>query len=106
MDIKSLIRTIADFPKPGIQFRDITTLIKHPEGLKHVIKQLVDHCKTHNPDAIVGIEARGFILGAAMAYEMGLGFVPIRKKGKLPGETYSQKYDLEYGQRNIPLLSP
>lgn len=101
MPIKSKIRTIPNFPKEGIMFRDVTTLLKDPEGLKLTIDQLVDRYKDDEIDVIVGIEARGFILGAAMAYKMGKGFIPIRKKGKLPGETYSQDYQLEYGVDTI-----
>ena len=101
MPIKSRIRTIPNFPKDGIMFRDVTTLMKDPEGFKIMIDTLVDRYKDMNIDVIVGIEARGFILGAAMAYNMGKGFVPIRKKGKLPGETYSEDYELEYGVDTI-----
>ncbi|MBK24409.1 MAG: adenine phosphoribosyltransferase [Halobacteriovorax sp.] len=101
MTIKSKIRTIPNFPKEGIMFRDVTTLMKDPEGFKLTIDTLVDRYKDMDIDVIVGIEARGFILGAAMAYNMGKGFVPIRKKGKLPGETYSEDYQLEYGVDTI-----
>lgn len=101
--IKSKIRTIAHWPKEGIMFRDITTLLADPEGLKLTIDELVDRYKDRNIDVICGIEARGFILGAAMAYAMGIGFVPIRKKGKLPGKTYSQDYQLEYGVDTIEI---
>jgi adenine phosphoribosyltransferase len=106
MPIKSKIRTIPNWPKEGIMFRDITTLLKDPEGLKLTIDMLVDrYYKEGAPqvDIVCGIEARGFILGAAMAYKMGLGFVPIRKKGKLPGETISQEYVLEYGVDTIEI---
>ncbi|MBT3583429.1 MAG: adenine phosphoribosyltransferase [Halobacteriovoraceae bacterium] len=101
MPIKSRIRTIPNFPKEGIQFRDITSLLKDPEGFKLTIDQLVDRYKDRGIEVIVGIEARGFILGAAMAYNMGLGFVPIRKAGKLPGETIKEDYQLEYGVDTI-----
>ena len=101
MPIKSRIRTIPNFPKEGIMFRDVTTLLKDPEGFKITIDTLVDRYKDMDIDVIVGIEARGFILGAAMAYNMGKGFVPIRKKGKLPGETISEDYQLEYGVDTI-----
>ena len=97
MSVKEKIRTIPDFPKEGIQFRDITTLLKDPEGLKETIDIFYERYKNANIDVIAGIEARGFILGAALAYKMGLGFIPIRKKGKLPGDTYSHEYELEYG---------
>ncbi len=101
MPIKSKIRTIPNFPKEGIMFRDVTTLMKDPDGFKLTIDTLVDRYKDMDIDVIVGIEARGFVLGAAMAYNMGKGFVPIRKKGKLPGETYSEDYQLEYGVDTI-----
>ncbi len=103
MSIRSKIRTIPHWPKEGIMFRDITTLIQDPEGLKQTIDLLVERYKDTPIDVICGIEARGFILGAAMAYAMGLGFVPIRKKGKLPGKTYSQDYALEYGVDTIEI---
>lgn len=103
MPIKSKIRTVPNFPKEGIMFRDVTTLLQCPEGLKLTIDSLVDRYKDHKIDVIAGVEARGFILGAAMAYKMGLGFVPIRKKGKLPGETFSQDYQLEYGVDTIEI---
>ncbi len=103
MSIKSKIRTIPHWPKEGIMFRDITTLLQDPQGLKDTIDQLVERYSDKNIDVICGIEARGFILGAAMAYAMGLGFVPIRKKGKLPGKTYSQDYQLEYGVDTIEI---
>lgn len=103
MSIKSKIRTIQDWPKEGIMFRDITTLLQDPIGLKETIDKLVERYKEAEIDIICGIEARGFILGAAMAYAMGLGFVPIRKKGKLPGKIYSQDYQLEYGVDTIEI---
>lgn len=96
--IRSKIRTIPDWPKKGIMFRDITTLLLDPVGLKQTAQALIEHYKNYNNiDVVCGIEARGFILAPIIAYELGLGFVPIRKKGKLPGETYSQEYQLEYG---------
>lgn len=106
MPIKSKIRTIPNWPKEGIMFRDITTLLKDPEGLQKTIDSLIErYMESGKPrvDIICGIEARGFILGAAMAYKMGLGFIPIRKKGKLPGETHSQDYELEYGVDTIEI---
>lgn len=103
MTIKSKIRTIPHWPKEGIMFRDITTLLQDPQGLRDTIDKLVERYSDKNIDVICGIEARGFILGAAMAYAMGLGFVPIRKKGKLPGETYTQDYQLEYGVDTIEI---
>ncbi|MEO5349095.1 MAG: adenine phosphoribosyltransferase [Magnetococcus sp. YQC-3] len=97
MPINKLIRTIPDYPKKGIMFRDITTLIKDPLGLRLVIDGLAQRYLQKDVDVVVGIEARGFIMGGALAYTLGKGFVPIRKKGKLPGETVSQEYALEYG---------
>ncbi|MDC1174900.1 adenine phosphoribosyltransferase [Bacteriovoracaceae bacterium] len=97
MTIKTKIRTIPDWPKQGIMFRDITTLLKDPEGFRETIDILAKRYKDVEFDVICGIEARGFILGAALAYKLEKGFIPIRKKGKLPGETYSQDYQLEYG---------
>jgi adenine phosphoribosyltransferase len=101
--IKNLIRTIPNYPKDGIMFRDITTLLKDPQGFKKVIDVLSERYKNSPVDIIVGIEARGFILGAALAFSLNKGFVPIRKKGKLPGKTISQSYDLEYGSDTIEI---
>ncbi|MBF0186222.1 MAG: adenine phosphoribosyltransferase [Magnetococcales bacterium] len=105
MTIKSLIRTIPDYPKPGIMFRDITTLLKDPLGLRLTIDALAQRCLgVEVPfDCIVGIEARGFILGGALAYTLGKGFVPVRKKGKLPGAVVTQEYQLEYGTDKIEI---
>ena len=99
MPIKSKIRTVPHYPKKGIMFRDITTLIKDPVGFRLVIDQLTQHViETRLQfDVIVGIESRGFIMGGALAYTLGKGFVPIRKKGKLPAKTVQQEYQLEYG---------
>ncbi|HMK61781.1 MAG TPA: adenine phosphoribosyltransferase [Dissulfurispiraceae bacterium] len=99
MSIKSKIRTIPDHPKKGIMFRDITTLIKDPVGFKLVIDAFTQYFrnKADDFDIIVGIESRGFIIGGALSYVLGKGFVPIRKKGKLPAETISHEYKLEYG---------
>lgn len=95
--LKSKIRTIPDFPKKGIMFRDITTLLLDPEGFRMTIDALVRRYSKMNIDIIAGIEARGFLLGGAIAYELRKGLVPIRKKGKLPFETVSHEYELEYG---------
>jgi len=103
MDLKDLIRTIPDYPKPGIQFRDITTLIANPVGLRAAVDGLVWPFLTSRVDLVAGIEARGFILGGAVAHELGRGFVPIRKKGKLPGKTIGQAYQLEYGIDTIEI---
>ncbi len=99
MPIKSKIRTVPDYPKKGIMFRDITTLIKDPVGFRLVIDNLTQrYIEGKVPfDIIVGIEARGFILGGALAYTLGKGFTPIRKAGKLPAEVVQQEYELEYG---------
>ena len=97
MDLKSLIRTIPDHPKPGILFRDITTLLGHAQGFRRAITELAVPFKGAGVEAVAGIEARGFILGGAVADKLGTGFVPIRKKGKLPGRTIGQDYTLEYG---------
>ena len=103
VSIKSLIRTIPDYPKPGIQFRDITTLIADPAGLRATVDGLVVPFLTARIDHVAGIEARGFILGGAVAHELGRGFVPIRKKGKLPARTIGQDYSLEYGVDTIEI---
>lgn len=102
-DLLSLIRTIPDYPKPGIQFRDITTLISDAHGFGLAIERMRDAIMPHAPTLIAGIEARGFIFGAALAKEMGLGFVPIRKKDKLPGQTIGINYALEYGSDRIEI---
>jgi len=103
MPLKSLIRTIPHYPKQGIQFRDITTLLKDPIGFRMVIDAFAQHCATQSIDKIAGIEARGFIVGAALAYKLGLGFVPIRKSGKLPAETIGHDYALEYGADRVEI---
>jgi len=97
MPIKSRIRTVLDWPKKGIMFRDITTLLKDPVGLKVCIDEFVARYKEKDIDVIVGIDSRGFILGGAIAYLLGKGFVPVRKKGKLPAATEREEYALEYG---------
>ena len=96
-NLKSLIRTIPDHPKPGIMFRDVTTLFGDAQGFKACIAQMTEPYRTIPIYAIAGIEARGFILGGAMADKLGCGFIPIRKKGKLPFKVHSQEYQLEYG---------
>jgi adenine phosphoribosyltransferase len=103
MPIKSRIRTIPHYPKNGIMFRDITTLLKDPVGLRITIHELVSRYTGQHIDKIAGIESRGFIIGAPMAYLLGVGFVPIRKKGKLPAETVSHDYELEYGSDCIEI---
>ena len=105
MPIKSRIRTIPDYPRKGIMFRDITTLIKDAVGFRLAIDGLTQRYigQTGRFDLIAGIESRGFILGGALAYTLGKGFVPIRKKGKLPAEKVSQEYELEYGTDSIEI---
>ena len=103
MNLKEKIRVIEDFPKEGISFKDITTLIGDAEGLKASIDAIVDYLKDKNIDVIVGPEARGFIFGVPVAYALGVGFVPVRKPGKLPAETISITYDLEYGSDTIEI---
>ncbi|NEP19225.1 MAG: adenine phosphoribosyltransferase [Leptolyngbya sp. SIO4C1] len=98
MDLKALIREIPDFPKPGILFRDITTLLNQPNGLIHTVELLAEKTADLAPDYIAGIESRGFIFGMPLAYKLGLGFVPIRKSGKLPAAVHAVEYDLEYGK--------
>jgi adenine phosphoribosyltransferase len=103
MDIKALIRDIPDFPKAGILFRDITTLLKDAEGFKYTIDALAEKCADFKPDYIVGMESRGFIFAAPMACQMGAGFVLVRKPGKLPSESYSVEYALEYGTDRLEM---
>jgi len=104
-DFRSLVRTIPDHPKPGIQFRDITTLIADPAGLASAVDALADpHLgAAEGPQVVAGIEARGFLFGTALAVRLGLGFLPLRKPGKLPGETLGRDYHLEYGTDRIEL---
>lgn len=102
-DIKALVRTIPDYPKRGIMFRDITTLIQNPHGFAQSVDRLAARLKQHDVSVIAGIEARGFIFGAAIARVMGLGFVLIRKKDKLPGKTIGINYALEYGSDRIEI---
>ena len=103
MTLKTLIRTIPDYPKPGIQFRDITTLLEDADGFKQTIEGLVEPLMEMEITRVAGIEARGFILGGAIARQLSVGFVAIRKKGKLPGKTHSVEYDLEYGTDHMEI---
>jgi adenine phosphoribosyltransferase len=102
-DLRDLIRNVPDFPNPGIQFKDVTTLLKDPEGLKQAITELKGYCVMKDFDVIAGIEARGFILASILAHDMGVGFVPLRKKGKLPAETVREEYVLEYGTDGLEM---
>lgn len=103
IDLRSLIRTIPDYPKPGIMFRDITTLLGHSEGLRETIGALTARYASERVHKVAGIEARGFILGGAMAFQLGAGFVPIRKRGKLPWNTVGSDYELEYGSDRVEM---
>jgi adenine phosphoribosyltransferase len=103
MPIKSRIRTVPHYPKQGVMFRDITTLLKDPVGFRDSINELANRYAGVKIDLVAGIEARGFIVGAALAYQLGLGFVPIRKKGKLPAETVGHDYELEYGTDRVEM---
>ena len=103
MNLRSIVRTIPDYPKPGIMFRDITTLLGDPTGLRQTIDELVAQIKGRKIDKVAGIEARGFILGGAIAHQLNVGFVPVRKKGKLPYDTISETYALEYGTDEVEI---
>lgn len=103
MDLKSLIREIPDFPQPGILFKDITTLLADPQALRHTISLLEKHCAELKPDYVAGIESRGFIFGMPLAYQMNIGFAPVRKPGKLPAATHTAEYELEYGSDRLEL---
>jgi adenine phosphoribosyltransferase len=103
MDLKSLIRDVPDFPKPGIVFKDITTLLNNPDGLRYTIDSLAERVADLKPDYIVGMESRGFIFGTPLAYKMGVGFVPVRKPGKLPADTHFVEYELEYGSDRLEI---
>jgi len=103
MNIKSRIRTIPHYPKQGIMFRDITTLLKDPVGFRVTIQEIVNRYSNQKIDKVAGIESRGFIIGAPVAFALGVGFVPIRKKGKLPAESIGHDYELEYGSDRIEI---
>lgn len=103
LDLKSLVRSIPDYPKKGILFRDITTLIENPAGFRESVERLAEAHRGLGITHVAGIEARGFIWGAGVAIALGVGFVPVRKKGKLPGETIGQNYALEYGVDTIEI---
>ena len=105
MDLTKYIRDIPDFPKKGIIFKDITPLLANPEAFQYTINQFCDFTQKNNIETIVAIDARGFIFGGAIANQLGLKFVPVRKKGKLPWDTKNEKYDLEYGSAEIEIHS-
>jgi len=102
-DFSKFVRDIPDFPKPGIVFKDITPLLKEPSIFRDAIDAIAAHYEPKDIDVVVGIDARGFIFGSALAYRLGTGFVPIRKKGKLPYHTYEASYDLEYGTDTLAI---
>ena len=101
MGLAELVRTIPDFPKPGILFRDVTTLLRDRAGFAEVVSRVVERHRSNGIDRVAGIEARGFIVGGAVAVGLGVGFVPVRKKGKLPGEVFGEDYALEYGTDRV-----
>jgi adenine phosphoribosyltransferase len=103
LQLGPLIRDVPDFPKKGILFKDITTLLKNPAAFKQSIDQLTDLVRGLDPGVVIGMESRGFIFAAPIAYQLGAGFVPVRKLGKLPGEVVSAEYDLEYGTNTLEL---
>lgn len=103
MDLKSHIRNVKDFPKPGIMFRDITTLLKNPEAFNYTLEQLLTFVEDKKINKVVGIESRGFIFGAVLANKLNCGFIPVRKPGKLPAEKVSISYSLEYGEDKLEM---
>jgi adenine phosphoribosyltransferase len=105
LDLAPLIRDVPDFPKKGILFKDITTLLKDAHAFKQSIDQLTEAVWKYQPDVVIGMESRGFIFAAPIAYQLDAGFVPVRKLGKLPGEVISTEYDLEYGTNTLELHS-
>ena len=102
-NLKKLIREVPDFPKPGINFYDITTLLLDPTGLEETIDALTEACRGLNIDTVIGVESRGFIFGAPLAYQLGVGFIPVRKPKKLPSDTVSVSYELEYGTDTLEM---
>ena len=103
MDLKKYIRDVPDFPAPGITFRDITPLLQTPDAFRKVIDELGEYCVRKSTDVVVGIDARGFLLSAPLAYSLGKPLVPVRKRGKLPFETYGEAYALEYGDDAVEI---
>lgn len=102
-NLRKLIREVPDFPKPGINFYDITTLLKDPDGFEQTIDALTEQCRGMQIDTIIGIESRGFIFATPLAYQLGAGFIPVRKPKKLPAECVSVSYELEYGQDTLEM---
>ena len=103
MDLKKYIRNIPDFPQKGVMFRDITTLLIEPTAFRYTVDALVDKYKNEKVDKVVSVEARGYIFGGVLAYYLNCGFIPVRKPGKLPADTVSQEYTLEYGKNTIEI---
>ncbi|MFS8524687.1 MAG: adenine phosphoribosyltransferase [Limnochordales bacterium] len=103
MDLRALVREVPDFPKPGVSFKDITTVLRNGAALRYVVQTMADHLRPRRPDVIVGVESRGFLLGAPLAYELGVGFVLVRKAGKLPADKISIEYELEYGTDSLEI---
>lgn len=103
MDLKATIRSIPDWPIKGVIFRDLSTLMKDPEALRESCDRLVERYRHQQIDKVVGIDARGFVFGAVLAYQLGVGFIPVRKKGKLPAETIEESYNLEYGSGTLEI---
>lgn len=103
MDLASTIRDIPDFPQEGILFKDITTLLKNPQALQYSVDEMTKYGQAKGVDIVVGIESRGFIFGMPVAYQLGCGFIPVRKPGKLPAETISESYTLEYGSNTLEI---
>jgi adenine phosphoribosyltransferase len=103
LDLKQKIRSIPDFPKKGVMFRDITTLLKDGEAFRYSVDKMVESCRGKKIDAVLGAEARGFIYGAVIAYKLGVGFIPVRKPGKLPYKTCEASYELEYGKNILQM---
>ena len=102
-NLRKLIREVPDFPKPGINFYDITTLLKDPEGLEQTVDALTEQCRGKDIDIVIGVESRGFIFAAPLAYQLGTGFIPVRKPRKLPAECVSVEYELEYGTDTLEM---
>ena len=102
-DLKRIIREVSDFPKPGINFYDVTTLLREPAALRQVIDRFVEEYSSQRIDLVIGMESRGFIFAPTVAYRLRAGFVPVRKPGKLPWKTRSVRYDLEYGQDSLEI---